>query len=684
MHGLVHWAIAFAEANAPFAYVLALILAAAESLPLFGAIIPGTTIIVALAALIAAGALAFWPYAAAVALGAVLGDSLSYALGHHYQDALLSSKLLSRHRELLARGAALFHRHGGKSIFISRFTPGVRAVIPILAGILRMRPLAFLVAEIPAAIIWAVLHTLFGVLIGASLELLGAMAGRLAVLAGLLIVLVYVVIWVSRAIARRLPTALATAAEPLRRYAAANPGWLAHGLSRALAADRAQAFGFAFAAALIAAGVWLLIAVLAGVVRDDPLARLDGVALNAFAMLRSSPADGVMRTLAASATSETLAVLAVTVLVALVLVRDWPFLAAWILGLAGAAGLGFLLRLLPYAVLPGTTGAAAIMHNWGAMLAATAYGLLGLLYFRAVPPRFQALVASAASLVVVAGAVARLYLGLSLLSTEIVAIAFGLTWVGIAAAVAVLRSLPPSRAWPVALASLPVLLGAMAAEGAGYGLIREPPPPIRVSAPAPAMTLPAWRAGGWDTLPGSRVGLLGNYTRPFTVQWAGSTVALEHVLAAEGWQRPPDWNMQSWLHWLVPDIDPASLPVLPRFAEGRPEALILIRPLAGGGPPARLVLRLWPSNEAIVAGGKTLPLWLGILAAQHFQRIAGTLTIARTDSVGIDSLVAFAAELKTAETAFYTDKGEESEQDHRQARTAVVLGWDAAALAYPR
>ncbi|MGH7057554.1 MAG: VTT domain-containing protein [Acetobacteraceae bacterium] len=678
MHVFIDWAIAFARAHASLAYALAFLFASSESLPVVGALIPGTTAIIAIGTLIATGAIQYWPFAAAAALGAMLGDGISYVIGYRSKDALRARWPLANHPQLLQRGEALFRRHGTLSIVISRFTPGVRNIVPILAGILRLRPLRFFGTDIPTALVWAFSHVFFGVLLGASLELLGAIAGKLAALAGLLVVLVYLVVVASRALARLLPAALAAMVEPLRRLAARHPGGLGSGLTRILAAERTQALGLGIAAVLVAAGLWVLVAALSGVVHDDPLARLDGVVLNAFIALRNGPADSVMRALAASASVAALGAIGSAVLVVLVIERQWPSLFAWILGLGGAAVLGFLLRVLPHGAIPPETAASALLHNPGAMLAATLYGLLGFFLFRAVRPRFQVAIASAAGLVIAAGAIARLYLGLSVLSTEIVAVAFGFTWVGIAAGVAVVRRLPSARGWPIALVAVPLLVGAMGAQAAGYGLVQPTPPPLRT--PTQFIPLAAWRIGGWDTLPGSRVGLLGNYTRPFVLQWAGTAGALAHVLEADGWRAPPPWTVRTALNWLEPGIDPASLPVLPRFAFGRPEALALVLPQAGVGPPRRMLLRLWPSDSEVAAGNHTVPLWLGSLFEQRFTRVAATLAVAHTVPAGPASVTRLAAALGATEMVFDPDAtvGKEA---RRGARSVVLLGWDPAALA---
>ena len=60
-------------------------------------------------------------------------------LGHRYHREILDRWPLNRQPALIAKSESFFGRHGDKSVFLARFTPGVRAVVPLFAGILRMQ-----------------------------------------------------------------------------------------------------------------------------------------------------------------------------------------------------------------------------------------------------------------------------------------------------------------------------------------------------------------------------------------------------------------------------------------------------------------------------------------------------------------------------------------------------------------
>ena len=74
--------IAFVSAHAGLAYLTLFLAALLEAVPIVGSVVPGTTIILALSALIPGGELTLqWVLAAAI-LGAVLGDGGAFWIGH--------------------------------------------------------------------------------------------------------------------------------------------------------------------------------------------------------------------------------------------------------------------------------------------------------------------------------------------------------------------------------------------------------------------------------------------------------------------------------------------------------------------------------------------------------------------------------------------------------------------------
>jgi membrane protein DedA with SNARE-associated domain len=156
--------IAFVSAHAWLAYLTLFLAALLEAVPVVGSVIPGSTIILALSALVPGGDLRLeWVLAAAIA-GALLGDGSAYWLGHRAQREILSSWPLSNYPRVIAQSEAFFHRWGALAVFFARFVPPIRAFVPVTAGALGMPPLRFFSVNVPAVLLWAPAHVLPGVL----------------------------------------------------------------------------------------------------------------------------------------------------------------------------------------------------------------------------------------------------------------------------------------------------------------------------------------------------------------------------------------------------------------------------------------------------------------------------------------------------------------------------------------
>lgn len=140
-----------------------------ESLAIAGIIVPGVAILFAVAALAGQTGMPLPEALIWAGLGAVTGDSVSFALGRLLNDRLDSVWPLSRYPVLIAKGQRFFQTHGGKSVVIGRFIGPIRPVIPLIAGALWMPWRRFLAFNIASAIGWAPAYILPGFLVGSAL-----------------------------------------------------------------------------------------------------------------------------------------------------------------------------------------------------------------------------------------------------------------------------------------------------------------------------------------------------------------------------------------------------------------------------------------------------------------------------------------------------------------------------------
>jgi len=170
---LIDQLIAFVSAHAGLAYLTLFLAALLEAVPIVGSVIPGSTIIFALSALVPGGELRLeWVLAAAIT-GALIGDGSAFWIGHREQREILSSWPLSNYPRVIAQSEAFFHRWGTLAVFLARFVPPIRAFVPITAGAVGMSPPMFYAVNIPAILLWAPAHVLPGVLAVSALHKYG-------------------------------------------------------------------------------------------------------------------------------------------------------------------------------------------------------------------------------------------------------------------------------------------------------------------------------------------------------------------------------------------------------------------------------------------------------------------------------------------------------------------------------
>ena len=174
-------------------YLLIFLVAFAESLPVTGLIVPGSTMIVVAGFLVVADKGDFTLLALAATVGAVVGDLLGLWLGKRYGDVLLQMRIFRRRRRLIRYSQKFFVAHGGKSLFFARFLGPIRGIVPFIAGLSQIPARSACVYILVSAILWGISYPAIGYLGGSSLQQAQTMGARfgLAILVLLLAVIVH-------------------------------------------------------------------------------------------------------------------------------------------------------------------------------------------------------------------------------------------------------------------------------------------------------------------------------------------------------------------------------------------------------------------------------------------------------------------------------------------------------------
>ncbi len=200
---IVHRSVELIKQHAGWSFPILFVVSFGESFVGLSLLFPGTTIMV-IAGTFARwplnphGILSIWPLLFGAILGAVLGDAISFWLGRRFGHLIEKHWYFVRHPEMLKQGYSFFEKYGIASVFIGRFFGPVRAVIPLVAGVMEMTWPQFWFANIGSAFVWAPALLLLGTALAWLTRVLGAPKGWHVTATIIVAVVVVALLWVAR------------------------------------------------------------------------------------------------------------------------------------------------------------------------------------------------------------------------------------------------------------------------------------------------------------------------------------------------------------------------------------------------------------------------------------------------------------------------------------------------------
>ncbi|WP_206456098.1 bifunctional DedA family/phosphatase PAP2 family protein [Aurantimonas marina] len=600
MNAFIDQAVAFSANNIWLLAILAFASAASEAIVVVGVVVPGTAILLAVSALAGVGGHVslLGVIIAAAIMGAIAGDGLSYWLGRHFGRDLVGMWPFSRHPEWLKGGEAFFARHGGKSVFIGRFVPGVKTVIPAVAGMSQMPVGRFLLANVTSAILWSLALVLSGLGIGRGLDRSGLADPRVVVLLIAFLIALGLAYWLLRFILLRGMPAFARARRDAMTWLTTRPGRPAALAWRLLANEGGAMVALAWIALSMAALLGFL-AILGQVIFDDGFSQADAIISNFVESLRFEALDRLMIAVTMAGDGIVLAVLAAALLLWLLAFRQWFASAATAVAFGSTllfvpAVKAILGRQRPNALYEGAD--AFSFPSGHATHAMVIFGIIAILLAHRRPLRSRFAIYLAAIGLALLIALSRIYLGAHWPSDVAGGFLFGSSVIA-AFAFALRERILSIR--PVRLA-----LALLLAFGVTYGIHVERAYTLWTRnytyAPQTAeITLFEWRDGGWASLPRARITLGGEPPQPFIAQYAGSLAPLMATLARDGWQSSEASLTQHVLSVLLPYGGLKKVPPATLLHDGRLPVAMLTKPSATG---RRMVLRIWSTERLLNAG----------------------------------------------------------------------------------
>lgn len=158
LEAVVETIVTFVREHESWAGPVAFLVAFGESFAFLSLVVPGTAILVGIAALLAASGIEariLLPAILWAGFGGSLGYAVSFWLGRYFKDSVHKIWPFSKRPHLITQAQEFFETYGAFGVFLGHFFGPVRAVIPVVAGMFRMRELPFQVANILSAFIWA-------------------------------------------------------------------------------------------------------------------------------------------------------------------------------------------------------------------------------------------------------------------------------------------------------------------------------------------------------------------------------------------------------------------------------------------------------------------------------------------------------------------------------------------------
>jgi membrane protein DedA with SNARE-associated domain len=600
------------SANPGWALVIIFLIAMGEALLIIGLFVPSTAVLVGAGVLVGTGHLGFWPVIVVTAVGAIVGDQLSYWAGRMFGERLKIMWPLNHYPQLVAKGEDFVRRHGGKSVAIGRFVPGVKSVVPGVVGMLGMNQLFFVLVNVSSGIVWSFAHIVPGVLIGQGLAFAGELSGRLLVVLLVLLMLLALAGYVIRLAAAGVSPYLNHLLDRVAAWARARSGRSWQRFARAVSPDNPRSVMIVLFAAIAFTGAIALLNLAIRMASGDTVSNIDLSVASLMRETRNAPADEIMTVI--TMMGDTLVMVALVLAMLAWLIWHKAYRAAYAAGIAIVAAKLFeiALKFGIQRARPSDLSYAGVdvfsFPSGHATMAAVTFGILAVLVGHSMGRWGRALVYAICGVLVVMIAYSRIYLGAHWLSDVAAGLLFGT--VMMAAFGVAIEAIPPRRIKPMGLfaAALGVFVvvgGLHVATGLSRATEFYAMPERQV-----LVSLAQWVDSDWQTLPARRIDLAGKPEETFIAQYAGDLDALSAALTAAGWKTVPVWTWHQSLPYLNPEAHLADLLPRPALHEGLKARLTLIRVPGGGGDDEREVLRVYKTSLAAAEGQLYKPIYL--------------------------------------------------------------------------
>lgn len=585
----------FINTHPNFIYTSIFLVSLTESLLLVGLIIPGSTIMIAIAAILGTVDINIKIVIAVAIVGAILGDGISFWIGRYYNEKITNIWPFYKYPHLIKKGENFFNKHGNKSIIIARFVGPVRPIVPAIAGMLKMSPLRFTLINVVSAVLWALAYILPGFFLGASFAVIGIISVRLVIIMSIVLLFLWILFNISIKIVVYTQDKLPFQIEKLRRFSL-------------IYADKksrlSKIFLFLFGKESIDDPLFVMLAfsslisffitiiILIDLLIKGQLFSLNISISHFFHSIRVQWVDNLFIAITNFGDFPVTVIVAIAILFILTIKRCHIASAFWILSFGGGIFIERTLKWILHLPRPIYEGVTSFGFPSGHVLRVTVM-LIFLSILLSINSKVivKWLSFTVSLLIIFLIALSRLYLGVNWLSDVLGGFFIGWMWSAILG-ILYLRQ-PTTKQLPknsIVLFTVIIYL-AFGFLHINYNFKKN------ITFYAPKMevkyiTKEDWIFSSWKDIWPYRIDLIGKKEQPMIFQFAGDIEKFENFLLQKGWSYPDKINFEILLEILSSKTSINKLPVLPYLHSGKIESLKLVK-LSN---EYRAVLRIWKSD----------------------------------------------------------------------------------------
>lgn len=143
------------DSNREYAVLIIPSLAFAEACVGVGLFVSGLFLFAVVTLMLETQILTLWQITPLAFLGALLGDHMGFFLGKHFGSRVHQFRLIHRYHKQIERGERLILRFGASAIFIGRFIPAIRSLLPAMLGISGFARTRYCILDTIACALWS-------------------------------------------------------------------------------------------------------------------------------------------------------------------------------------------------------------------------------------------------------------------------------------------------------------------------------------------------------------------------------------------------------------------------------------------------------------------------------------------------------------------------------------------------